>query len=129
MDGLSRTQRAAQDLIGPVGDHLVRVGVGGGSRTSLKDIDDEVLVESSLLDFFGCLLNRICETRLEEAELAVDERRGALDLGQRSDETAWQPEVADGKIPAGSFGARPVIGAFGNGELAHRITLHPGSLL
>ena len=46
--GLTRlvvAQRPAEELQGPVGQHLVDVHVGRGARPALEGIDDDVLVE------------------------------------------------------------------------------------
>src|SRR5260370_7661057 len=113
MDRLARSKWTTEDLVCPVGDDLFGVGVRGRPRAGLEDIDDEVLVELALLDFLGGLLNRVGDAGLEQAELSVDEGRRALDLRQRADEPAWEPQVADREVLPRAFGARPIVGIGG----------------
>ena len=48
---LLRAERGAQELVGPVGNHLVRVHVPGGAGTGLEHVDGEVRVPFPLRDF------------------------------------------------------------------------------
>ncbi len=51
-------QRPAEDLQGPVGQHLVDVHVGAGARPALEGVDDDVLVEQALHHLAAGLLDR-----------------------------------------------------------------------
>ena len=88
----------------------------------MKNIDHEVLVELAFLDLLGGLLDRVGESRLQQSQLSVHERRGTLDLGQRANKSTWQPEVADGEVLSGPLGARAVKGVRGNSNLAHGVS-------
>jgi hypothetical protein len=51
VDGLLGAALTAQDLDGPVGDHLVGVHVGGRPRAGLEDIDHELAVVAAIHHF------------------------------------------------------------------------------
>ena len=129
MDRLSGAARLTEDLVCPVGDHFVRIGIRRCPRAGLKDIDDEVLVELTFFDLLGCLLNRVGETGLEQPQLGVDECGYALDLRQGADEAARETQITDRKVLPGALGARPVVGAGGNLDLAHGVSFDARSLL
>src|SRR2546427_10293763 len=111
MDRLPGAKRMTEDLIRPVRDHLVGIGIRRRSRAGLKDIHDEVLVELAFLDFLGRLLNRVGETGLEQPELGVDECGRALHLRQGADEATREPQVADRIVLSGTLRAGPVVWA------------------
>src|SRR5512139_2915690 len=46
---------ASQNFIGPVGDHFIRIHVGGSSGASLKDVDWKLFVPPSFHHLLGSL--------------------------------------------------------------------------
>src|SRR5438093_427832 len=68
---LPRAERMAENLVGADGDGLIRVGVRGGSRAGLENIDQEMPVEFPFLHYLGGLLDRAGQTCLQEAEFGI----------------------------------------------------------
>jgi hypothetical protein len=90
--------RLAENFLGAVGDHFVGVHVDGRARAGLKNIDDKLLGELAIHDFGGGLANRCGQTRLEQTQLFVGRRGGALDHSQRADERARKTDAAHRKF-------------------------------
>ncbi|MNZ94878.1 hypothetical protein D3C78_1139960 [compost metagenome] len=79
---------AAQQFAGAVGQHLVDVHIGLGARAGLPDHQRELLLVAAGDHFVGGLHDGPGLGGVEQAQLLVDNRRGALDLGQRVDQLA-----------------------------------------
>ena len=58
-------ERRAEQLVGPVGDHLVGVHVGLGAGAGLPHHQREMLVEPAVRDLLGRARDRVGEVRLE----------------------------------------------------------------
>ena len=129
MHRLPRAEMMAEDLVGAVGDDLIRVGVRGGSRAGLENIDHEIPVEFPFLDFLGGLLDRAGQTCLQEAEFSIHQGGRAFDLGQGADKATRHSQIADRKVLPGPLGACTVIGDLWNPHLAHGVSLHSRALL
>ena len=129
MHWLPGAQRLAQDLVGPVGDHLIRVGVRRRPGAGLEDVDHEIPVKFAFLDFLGGLLDRVGQAGLQQSKARVHQRSRPLDLGQGADKAMRHAQIADRKVLAGALGAGAVIGACGNLDLTHGIALHARVLL
>ncbi len=49
---------ASKEFIGPVGDDFIGIHVGGGPRAGLKDVQNKLLIPSTLHYLIRSLLNR-----------------------------------------------------------------------
>ena len=94
---------AAEDLERSVGDDLVGVHVGRGAGAALDQVDDELVVQRAAADLLAGRDDRRGARVVEQAEVAVRERRRLLDRGQRVDQVgrggdrlAADREVLDG---------------------------------
>ncbi len=120
--GVHRGPRAAlpaEQLDGPVGDHLVGIHVGRGSAPSLEHIDDELPVERSVDDVLGGSGDRAREVLVEQSQLAIDQGRLLLDQPDGADEPPGQAQIADRKVDLRAHGVGAVIGVIRDLELAH----------
>src|SRR5439155_1600938 len=73
----------AEALERAVADHLIGIHVARGARAALDDVDDELLVQLSLADFLAGEADRDRTLVVDQAELAVGDRRGLLHARQR----------------------------------------------
>ena len=119
--GLFGPQRRAQQLVGPVGDHLVGVHVPRGAAAGLKDVDRKVLVPAPLLHLSGRLCDGLGQLWGEGAQLGVDLGRGALDRAQRPDQGRRNALVRDAKILHSALCLRAPVGPGGKDHLAHGV--------
>ena len=81
MDRRFGATRAAENLVGAIGDHLIDVHVGLGARAGLINRQRKMIIELAVEDFLRRLDNRLGAPGIEEAERAIGFRRGALDEG------------------------------------------------
>ena len=122
---------AAQQLDGPVADHLVGVHVARRARAGLKDVDRELVVELAVghfaagrqqgLDLLG--VERVLAGAGQLAQVAIGDAaanftspRPWINAGG-----SCQPEI--GKVFDGPLRLRTVIGLGRHADLAHRILL------
>jgi hypothetical protein len=118
-----RAERAAQDLGGAIGDHLVGIGIGRGARAGLKDVEHELIVEQAVGDLLRCLRNGVGLALVDQSEIAVGHGRGVFDGTQRPDEAAVEALAADGKVVHCPLGGSAVVRALGHLERTHRVAL------
>ncbi len=119
--------RAAQHLVGAVGDHLVDVHVGLGAGAGLPDHQRELIVEPAGDDLIGGGNDRLGAACIERTELPIGFGGGALDERQRGDQRARHALFADAEIVAGALGLRAPIGFRCDLDRAERIGLGPGA--
>ncbi len=108
--GVFPAAAAGQDLVGPCGDHLVGVHVGGGARAGLKDPHHELIVEASVEHLAGRLSDRAGGLGGEQAEIPVYLRRRALDAGDRAHKRNRHGKLPDRKVPDRAGGLGPPVG-------------------
>src|SRR2546427_744340 len=96
------------------------------TRTGVKDIQNEVLVQLSVNHFLRCLDNRIAYFLFEKTQVHIGACGGKFDESQRSDELTGKPEIADWKILGGALSLRTVKGVSRDLHLAHRVPLSAG---
>ena len=104
MDRRFGAARAAENLVGAIGDHLIDVHVALGAGASLIDRQREMIIELAVEDFLRRLDDRSCPARIDEAKRAIGLRRGALDDGERHDQRARHYLIADRKIMPRALG-------------------------
>ena len=77
---------AAEQLVGAIREHFVRVHVVRRAGAGLIRIDDELIAMLAGEHFVGRLHDRVGELGVEAARLLVRQRRGLLDPDLRVDE-------------------------------------------
>src|SRR4029079_7290107 len=90
------------------GGAFVLFGGGGGPGAGLVDVDRELVVVSALGNLGRGGRDRLCDVRVEQAELRVRLGRGLLDEGERPDERTWEPLPGDREVEDGALGGRAV---------------------
>ncbi len=90
--------RRAEDLVGPVGEHLVNVHVVAGARAGLIHVHDELIAMLPAENLVGRLDDGVGQARLQPAGLLVRERGRALDPDHRVHEGRQRTEPGDRKI-------------------------------
>src|SRR6266567_7070751 len=124
----ARAAGATQQLAGAVGYHLVRIHIGRGSGTRLKNIQDKVAIKLTVDYFLGGLYNRFGNLCINGAKAFIYLSRSLLDLSKRSNKLSWEAQIADWKIEYGTVGACAPIRMCRNLHLTHRVTLDAGFL-
>src|SRR5579872_4472031 len=106
-----------------MGDHLVGVGIGRRARASLKNVEDELVVEHTWGsgDLLGGLCNGVCLVGVEQTKVTVRDCRSVLDGAQCPDETAIEALAADRKVLDGALRGSAVIRAFWDLQATHRV--------
>ena len=74
-------------LCAAVGDYLVGIHIGRGSRTRLVDINGELIIELALIDLPCGLLDEGSFIRRDMAQLAVDTRSSPFDQAKSMHDT------------------------------------------
>ena len=110
MDRRLGAARAAEDLVGAIGDHLVDVHVGLRARAGLIDRERKMVVELAVEDFLCRLRDRLGAPCVEEAERAIGFGGGALHQRQRRDQRARHALFADREIMPRALGLCAPIG-------------------
>ncbi len=121
-----RAARAAENLVGAVGEHLVTVHVVAGARAGLIHIDDELIAVLAAEHLVRRLHDRVGEPAFEPSGLLVGQRGGALDPDHGIDERGQRPESRDRKVLHGAQRLDAVERGSRNRLLAERIALDPG---
>src|SRR5690606_491159 len=106
-----------------VRDDLVGVHVRRRARAGLEDVDREVLVVLAGDDLLGGLGDGPREVLLEDPELGVGERGGALDLREGSDVVPRQARAGDGEVLHRALRLGAVEGAARDPHLPHGVVL------
>ena len=108
-----------EDLVGPVGQHLVDIHVRGGAAAALDDANREIAgVYPTRHHLIGGGANGLGNRLWNRADIGIGEGRRLLDPGQRRN---IGPPVADGlpgdgEISPGAFGMDAVIDVGGDGQ-------------
>jgi len=118
---LWRRARAAEHLVGAIGDHLVDVHIGLGARAGVVGRERKMLVVLAVKDFLRHLHDGLCATRVEKPERTIGLSGGALRQRQRQDHRARHQLFADRKIMLRALGLRPPIGVLRHRDQAERI--------
>ena len=90
--------RAAEQLRGAIGEHLVGVHVVRRAGAGLIDVDDELIAQLTGEDFVGGGDDRVGASAIETIERAIRFRGGALDQDRRVDEARGRNQPADREI-------------------------------
>ena len=91
-------QRLAEELQGPIGEHLVDVHVRRRARPALQGIDDHVLVEPARDHLFAGGLNGGELRFVGPAELVVRPRRRQLDRAEAMHQAAMHRPPGEREI-------------------------------
>jgi hypothetical protein len=119
--------RLPQQLVGPVGQHLVYVHVVAGTRAGLIHVHDELIAMLPPEDLVGRRDDGVGQPRLEPAGLLVGQGRGALDPHDRVHEGRQRPEARDRKVLRRAQRLDAVQRVRGDGLLAERIAFEAGT--
>ncbi len=117
-------QLAAQDLGGPVGDHLVGVHIVAGAGAGLERVDDELVIPAPIDDLLGSLDDGSGARFIQQPQVAVDFGGSALDGCHRPDERPPGAQPGDGEIVHGALGLHAVQGLLRHLNLTQRIALN-----
>ena len=98
MDRRFGAARAAEDLVGAIGDHLVDVHVGLGARPGLPHDQRKMIVEGAVDDFLGGLHDRAHAARVQQAEFVVHLGRRPFDDRKRADHRQRDALGADAEV-------------------------------
>ena len=113
--------RAAEQLGRPIGDHLVRIHIGGGAGPGLENVDREFRIPASLNHFPARLPDRLRHLLLDQTERLIHRRSSPFDQSQSPYEGPGKPKPADGKIPNRPRSLHAVVGISGHRHLPHRV--------
>ena len=83
---LPRADRFARQLRGTIGDDFVRVRVGAGARTGLKNVQRKMVVEFSVNNFLSRLDDQRRTLCIEQAEIVICLRGSPLDQAKSANE-------------------------------------------
>ncbi len=119
-------ERLAEQLAGPVGDHLVGVHVGAGPGAGLEDVEREVVVEIADDHLFGGIHDRQRDPLVDQAELAVDLGGMFLDHAESAQKGSGEADPGNREVVAGPCGLGPVQGFGGHGHCAHGVLFDAG---
>ena len=115
--------RAAEDLRGAIGEHLVGVHVVRRARARLVDVDDELIAKRSGKDFVGRANNRVADLPVKAPERGVCLCGGLLDQDGGGDEIGGCAQAADREVLERPHRLDAVVGVGGNGVLTERVAL------
>ena len=122
----------AEQFQSAVGDDLVGVHVRRGPRSTLDDVDDELVVPSPGLDLVTGGHDRAGALGLEQAESLVGARGSEFDAGQRDDQlgiTRYR-DAGDREVLQRTRGVHAVVHVIGHLVVAEQIVfqaeLHRG---
>src|SRR5438094_9050621 len=97
MDGL-RAALTSKDFARPVRDDLVGVHVRRSSGTRLKDIDNEMLVETTFRHFLRRSLDGLGDAWFEQPQIGVDAGGSEFDQAEGSNERPAQAQRAGREV-------------------------------
>jgi hypothetical protein len=69
---------AAEKFVGPIGNHLVGIHVGGGAGARLKDVEYKLIIPSTLHHLLGSPLNGLRPSSFQELKIKICPGRGIL---------------------------------------------------
>src|SRR5689334_11433927 len=119
----SAAERRTGDLVGDVGDHLVRVHVRLRSAARLPHDEGKVVVELPRLDPRRSLRDGRSEVRVELAVLEVDERRSPLHDSERADHWTTEALAPDAEVLEAALRLRAPVTPLGDLDAAHGVGL------
>ncbi len=93
-------ERAAEKLIGAIGDHLVHVHVGLRARSGLPHDQREMTIELAGDDLVGDLDDRPGAPRVEHSEFEIGFRGCPFDDRKRYDHRVRHPLLANSEVDA-----------------------------
>ena len=102
-------ERRAEQLVGPVGDHLVGVHVALGAGAGLPDHQRKMLGKRAVRHLLGGAYDGVGQARLQVPLLAVDHRGRLLDDAERAHERQRHGLGADPEILQAALGLRAPI--------------------
>ena len=111
----------------PVGDHLVDVHVRLRARAGLPDVQRELGVQVAADDLVRDLTDQVGLPSGQPTGLAVDDRRGLLDVAVGVVDGLGHPVVADVEVDQRSLGLRAPVVVGRHLDLAERVALGTGS--
>src|SRR6267143_1769264 len=114
---------APQKLDCAVRDNLVHVHVRRGAATRLKDINNKLVVKSSLHNPLGRGDNGLALLRVQQSQLHVSSRSRKFDQSHSPDEFLRKTQTRYGEVLNGPLGLSPIIRRTWNFDLAHRVLI------
>jgi hypothetical protein len=106
--------RAAGQLVGAPGDHLVDVHVALRAAAGLPDHQGKLGVVLAVADLVGGLLDQAGDIGRQLAAAAVDAGRGLLDQCQGMQHGQWHAFLADGEVDQRALGLGAPVGVAGD---------------
>src|SRR5437763_3364971 len=100
----TRAARATQQLAGTVGYHLVRIHIGRGGGTCLKNIQDKVAIKFAVDYFLRGLHNSLGDLWINGAKAFIYLSCSLFDLTKRANKLSWEAQIANWKIEYGTVG-------------------------
>src|SRR2546423_14505534 len=113
---------AAQQLIGPIREHLVAVHVVRGTGTGLVGIDHEVIAMPTREYLVSRPGDRVGESGVEPAGFSVRQRGGFLDPNDGVNEGWMWAEIGNREVLSRAFGLDAPQRLGGHRQVAERIT-------
>ena len=123
VDRLARSEGMPQQLVGPVGDHLVGIHVRLGAGSRLPDRQGEVVVEPSLPDLPGRCLDGIRQRGGQGAQVPVRAGGRKLLKAEGADQGRGEALLADLEERQRPLGLRAPVAVGWNLDLAEGIPL------
>ncbi len=120
-----RVHRAAERGGCEVGEHLVHVHVGGRAAAGLVDVDRELVAVLARDDAVGRRDDGVGDRRVDDAQLPIDDRGGALHARERDDLGGLETLARDREVLDSALRLRGVKGALRDTHLTHRVVLDP----
>src|SRR5882672_961297 len=121
MDWLLRSQHAARQFDGAVGDDLVDVHVGLRTAAGLPDTQGKLLVEFAGDDLVGSLNNQSGLFRRQLAQILVHQRARLLEDAEGADQFRRHGVTADVEMQKRALGLRAPVEARWDLDLSHAV--------
>ena len=112
---------ASQDLNGPVGDDLIGIHVGRGSRAALDGIHDKLVVKLTGDNLVTCLKDGLPDVLIQHIGRHIRHGSGFFDLCQVVDEYRVKGPSGDVKIVLCPQGLHPIVGFCGDFQRSYGI--------
>src|SRR5713101_3537951 len=116
---------APEKLDCAVRDDLVHVHVRRGTATRLEDINNKLVVESSLHYLLGRGDDGLALLRVQQSQLHVCSRSREFDQSHSSNEFLRKTQTRYGEVLNGPLGLSPIIRRTRDLNLAYRISVQP----
>src|ERR1051326_939131 len=108
----ARATRSSQKFAGTIGNDLVRIHIGRGTGTGLKNIEDEVIIEFAIDNFLGSMYNRPGNLRIDGTQCLIHPGCRLFDLAKGANKLAWEAQVADREIKYGALSTGAIISIY-----------------